>query len=139
MEIESLRDSTEEFATNFFLACFFVSEETITCGDDTHAASVEILADVSEANVGTTTWSGDTLEFEGWAVGTEHYNNFLLDALTFCGYLSEVALSLEEFADGLLDPRPWSAAFAASTVLRVAHAGQEVADGICKWHEREKS
>jgi hypothetical protein len=107
-----------------------LSEETVAGRNNSESIAVEEVTNVGEANVLTTTWLGDTSEDERSAISLEDDDNFLVLSFTFDARLSDETMLREEITDALLDFGPWSPAVGVTTVLSIAHAGEEIADGV---------
>ena len=66
-----LGDGAENFAADILGAGFFISEESGTRGDDSHAVAVEIVTDVRGSDVLAASGSGDALQRECGTISAE--------------------------------------------------------------------
>lgn len=109
-----------------------LGKETVAGGNNGESVAMEEMTNVGATNVLTTTGSGDTTEDEGSAISLEDDDHFLVFAFTFDARFRDEAMLQEQITNPLLDFGPWSSAISMSTVLSIAHASEEIADGVSK-------
>lgn len=125
-----LGNSTEQLSADILLASYFVGDEADACGKHCECVSVEIVTDLARTDIDPCAGSGDPLECQNRTIIPKRNNDLLFRACPVTLRIGKISLGLEQFAERLLEPRPRGTTIRVPSVLRIAHPGEKVADGI---------
>src|SRR5258708_6285964 len=117
-----LRNGTENFSTHLLLAGFFVSEQAFASGKNGNAESLQ-----------------DALEFQRRPVDVKGDFHILLGCLADNSDITDESFALEQLEELHFDLGPRRAACGAARVLRIAHPGDKIADGVVYNYHSERS
>jgi hypothetical protein len=124
-----LSDGTKYFSTHSLFAGFFIGHKTLAGGDDGVAVTAQHRLDVRDTGIHAAAGSAYALEKQ-FLSGNERYFDVLLGNVSEYFHFFNPSFAYKELAEFLLDPGPRGLAAVAACRLRVAHAGEQIADGV---------